>query len=104
MDEMTESDDLPLHPTQVPAHARPSRRFHLPGIQGRDRRAHTHPRDRSSRQGNLDWLKKSPYTAEYLVHYVGGWQRPLRPIAFRGYQGIRYLDTVSLQSLDSEKW
>ena len=44
------------------------------------------------------------YRAKCLVWYRGGWQRSPRYIPFKGCQGIRYLDVVGLEDLDSEQW
>jgi len=48
--------------------------------------------------------ERRSYQAECLVRYKGGWQRSPRDIPFEGCQGIRYLDRVGLESLDSEQW
>ena len=45
-----------------------------------------------------------PYPANWLVRYSSGWERAPRPIAFRGHQGIRYLDTIGMRHLDAQAW
>ena len=46
-----------------------------------------------------------PYPAMSEVWYgKEGWECPGRIIPFKGYQGIRYLDTMGLEGLDSEVW
>lgn len=45
-----------------------------------------------------------PYHAQWLVRYRGSWQCSPRQMPFRGYQGIRYLDTMGLVDLDFERW
>jgi hypothetical protein len=47
---------------------------------------------------------KRVFQAKCLVYYGGGWQRPSQSTPFRGYQGIRYLDKMGLEYLDSKAW
>ena len=47
--------------------------------------------------------QRRAYPARCLVCYEGGWQRPPRPIPFKGYVSIRYLDTMGLEELDAER-
>jgi hypothetical protein len=44
------------------------------------------------------------YEAKCLIRYRGGWQRPPRHIAYTGTVSIRYLDTMGLEDLDTERW
>lgn len=44
------------------------------------------------------------FDAKFLVRYQNGWQKPPKPISFKGAQGIRYLDRLGLEGIDAENW
>lgn len=45
-----------------------------------------------------------PFRARSKMHYTQGWSRAPGHVPFRGYQGIRYVDTMGLSKLDLEEW
>ena len=45
-----------------------------------------------------------PDWARWVVRYTGRWEKPPRVIPVQGHQSIRYLETQSLDHLDSERW
>jgi hypothetical protein len=45
-----------------------------------------------------------PGWARWVVRYAGVWEKPPREIQVQGHQSVRYLETHSLNHLDSEKW
>jgi hypothetical protein len=45
-----------------------------------------------------------PDWARWAVRYAGEWEKPPRKIPIQGHQSIRYLDSQSLDQLDSELW
>ena len=47
---------------------------------------------------------KQPFRAKCLVRYKDSWQKPEVVHELRGFQGIRYLDTLGLKHLDEELW
>jgi hypothetical protein len=98
-----------------------SRRDHFIPLRFRPRRAHPGDFIYLAHRGSIvgralisrlqDTDKKVPigsehraYPARCLVWYEGGWQRPRRRILFKGYVGIRYLDTMRMEELDGERW
>ena len=48
--------------------------------------------------------EKREFPAGCLVWYKGGWEKPKICRQLRGFQGIRYLDTLGLENLDRESW